>query len=156
MHHLNDRLVYLTCRIALQLFAQGLFQAGYRDRAATIWSSLLLEDADRGQQAELLRRCLRWGMGHGKSCGSASVPAYALLGQRSRCFPPGHARRSCWTEEPSGVGRGGDDNYIFQKLVLLFEGRSLNWDQLVELAEQAQLGDQFVLRWAVCGAATGS
>lgn len=49
------------CRIALQLFASGLFQAGYRDRAAAIYSTLLLQDADRVQQAELLRRCLRWG-----------------------------------------------------------------------------------------------
>lgn len=49
-------------RNALLLFAQGLYQAGYRDRAASIWSSLmLLEDADRVQQAELLRRCLRCG-----------------------------------------------------------------------------------------------
>ncbi len=56
---------------------------------------------------------------------------------------------SCWTEEPSGVGQGGD-HYVFEKLVRLFEGRSLNWEGLVELAEQAKLGDTFVLRWAVC------
>ena len=53
--HLNPPL----CRIALQLFASGLFQAGYRDRAAAIYSTLLLQDADRVHQAELLRRCLR-------------------------------------------------------------------------------------------------
>jgi len=42
------------------MFARGLFEAGYRDRAAAIYGSLLLlEDADRAQQAELLRRCLR-------------------------------------------------------------------------------------------------
>lgn len=97
-------------RLALQIFAQGLFQAGYRDKAAAIYGSLLLEDADRVQQAELLRRCL-----------------------------------SCWME---GGDASAADEYVFAKLVALFEGRpgALGWDQLVELAQHAQLGDTFVLR----------
>ncbi|KAL4421470.1 hypothetical protein ABPG75_010761 [Micractinium tetrahymenae] len=97
-------------RLALQMFAQGLFQAGYRDKAAAIYGSLLLEDADRVQQAELLRRCL-----------------------------------SCWTE---GADASSADEYVFSKLVALFEGRpgALGWDQLAELAQHAQLGDAFVLR----------
>ncbi|PSC68729.1 IMPACT family member in pol 5 region [Micractinium conductrix] len=98
-------------RIALQMFAQGLYQAGYRDKAAAIYSSLLLEDADRVQQAELLRRCL-----------------------------------SCWTDD--AAGGAPEDDFVYQKLVSLFEGRpgALSWEELVELAQHAQLGNRFVLR----------
>eukprot|EP00884_Botryococcus_braunii_P009762 jgi/Botrbrau1/18788/Bobra.0386s0104.1 len=42
----------------LQLFAQGLFDAGYRDKAATVYYSLLRNEVDRSQQVDLLRRCL--------------------------------------------------------------------------------------------------
>lgn len=45
-------------RLALQTFAQGLFQAGYRDRAAAVYYHLLISGSDRVQQAQLLRRCL--------------------------------------------------------------------------------------------------
>ncbi|KAI3435786.1 hypothetical protein D9Q98_001844 [Chlorella vulgaris] len=97
-------------RIGLQLFAQGLYASGYRDRAAAIWSSLLLDaDSDRSQQADLLRRCL-----------------------------------SCYLDEPSMIGSGGDD-YVFEKMVALFEGR-VGRDRLVELTQEANLGDAFVLR----------
>lgn len=53
--------------------------------------------------------------------------------------------RSCWTE---GADASAADEYVFSKLVALFEGRpgALGWDQLVELAQHAQLGDAFVLR----------
>jgi hypothetical protein len=44
---------------------------------------------------------------------------------------------------------------VFEKLVSLFEGRLgrgggcglLSWDQLVELSQEARLGDAFMLRW---------
>ncbi|KAI7839560.1 hypothetical protein COHA_006687 [Chlorella ohadii] len=100
-------------RIALQLFASGLFLAGYRDRAAAIYSTLLLQDADRVQQAELLRRCL-----------------------------------SCWTEADCSAPAAAADDYVFEKLVALFDGNraGLGWEELVDLAQHAALGDQFVLR----------
>lgn len=52
---------------------------------------------------------------------------------------------SCWME---GADASAADEYVFAKLVALFEGRpgALGWDQLVELAQHAQLGDTFVLR----------
>lgn len=68
---------------------------------------------------------------------------------------------SCWTDDDCSQA----DDHVFQKLVALFEGRAslegraaasleggvgrpaLSWDQLVDLAQHAQLGDQFVLRW---------
>ncbi|PRW32560.1 IMPACT family [Chlorella sorokiniana] len=100
-------------RIALQLFASGLFLAGYRDRAAAIYSTLLLQDADRVQQVELLRRCL-----------------------------------SCWTEADCSAPAAAADDYVFEKLVALFDGNraGLGWEELVDLAQHAALGDQFVLR----------
>lgn len=64
--------------------------------------------------------------------------------------PPLAALRSCWAQDGSSAGSGPApaDDYVFQKLVALFEGRpgSLSWPELVDLAQHAQLGDHFVLR----------
>ena len=41
---------------------------------------------------------------------------------------------------------------MFEKLVALFDGNraGLGWEELVDLAQHAALGDQFVLRWGRC------
>jgi hypothetical protein len=40
------------------MFARGLFDAGYRDKAASVYYTLLQSGVDRSQQADLLRNCL--------------------------------------------------------------------------------------------------
>ena len=122
------------------MFAQGLFQAGYRDKAAAIYGSLLLGDADRVQQAELLRRCLRsapparlplasshWDF----RCSALACPALLARACGHACqsapCPPLPGPRSCWTD---GSDASAADEYVFSKLVALFEGRpgALGWE----------------------------
>lgn len=55
-------------RLALELFASGLAKDGYRDRAAAIYGSLLLEGEDQEQQAEALRRCIRRAAQMSRTC----------------------------------------------------------------------------------------
>lgn len=164
-------------RIGLQLFAQGLYASGYRDRAAAIWSSLLLDaDSDRSQQADLLRRCLRCGDAYSQRwldlqpvclrcrAGLLMRTACSELWQatghsvwqprpgsvhQASCRPTLPTRCSCYLDEPSMIGSGGDD-YVFEKMVALFEGR-VGRDRLVELTQEANLGDAFVLRWGRVG-----
>ncbi|GAB4820850.1 hypothetical protein N2152v2_007896 [Parachlorella kessleri] len=68
-------------RLALQAFAQGLFQAGYRDRAASVYHHLLTSASDRTQQAHLLRCCLAcW---QGGVSGSPRTSGMLGVGSRS-------------------------------------------------------------------------
>lgn len=73
-----------------------------------------------------------------------------LLAPRASGPPAAAAPRcSCWTD---GDVAAAADDHVFEKLAAIFEGRparlTLGWDQLVDLAQAAQLGDAFVLR---CG-----
>lgn len=66
--------------------------------------------------------------------------------------PPPPPLRSCWTEADCSAPAAAADAYVFEKLVALFDGNraGLGWEELVDLAQHAALGDQFVLRWAGC------
>lgn len=67
---------------SLQLFAEGLFQAGYRDKAASIYYSLLQAGADRAQQGELLRKCLEcWQAGSDGDGGIADSRTFTKLAE---------------------------------------------------------------------------
>lgn len=164
------------CRLALQVFAQGLFQAGYRDRAAAVYYHLLISGSDRTQQAQLLKRCLAcWTQdgrrrqqqllllspGNSSGGGGAAAPG-SPTGSR-----PGSAGSS--GGEAAAVGAGGGsgrsgapgtadadllvdplaaaDPHVFEKLVLLFEGQAaLGWGQIIDMAGEAGLGQEFVAR----------
>lgn len=81
-----------------------------------------------------------------------SVPASCVCPAHCGAFHSHHTLCSCWTEADCGAATLSADDYVFEKLVALFDGNrtGLGWEELVDLAQHAALGDQFVLRWGGC------
>ncbi|KAK9819867.1 hypothetical protein WJX72_003454 [[Myrmecia] bisecta] len=73
--------------MALQLFAKGLFDAGYRDKAASVYYTLLQTGVDRTQQAELLRQCLAcWTAGQDREPDATTFEKLAQFVEAQQSF----------------------------------------------------------------------
>lgn len=91
--------------------------------------------------------------GWGWHAPSLATPCHCLaVADPQPHSPPPPPLRSCWTEADCSAPAAAADAYVFEKLVALFDGNraGLGWEELVDLAQHAALGDQFVLRWAGC------
>jgi hypothetical protein len=56
--YVNSHLSNVYDRLVLDMFARGLFENGYRDRAAAVYFHLLVTEEDKAEQATLLKKCL--------------------------------------------------------------------------------------------------
>lgn len=108
-------------RLALELFARGLHEGGYKDRAASVYFHLLSTSDDRTAQAEMLRRCLAcWQSDSDFMIVSSSTT--------SRNTNSGHV-----------------DAHAFEKLVQLMD-RTASFAWLIDVSAEAGLGHAFVAR----------
>lgn len=152
-------------RLALQVFAHGLFQAGYKDKAAAVYYHLLVSGSDRVQQAHLLRCCLacwtqpevslletpRSSSGHERGLSLLGSQLGALASRApstpSPTDPPAAGMVSSSQDVGTALAVPANDPHVFEKLVLLFDGNScLGWTQVIDMAEEAGLGREFVVR----------
>lgn len=110
-------------RLCLQAFAQGLLHSGYRDKAASVYYSLLLSVNDRAQQAELLRCCLACWSQPAASSGGGGAGVPALLAAEAHA--PAALTNGC------GGGGGAADGHMVEQLIRLFSRQSaLTWGQV--------------------------
>ena len=110
-------------RLALEMFARGLYEGGYKDRAASVYFHLLSTSDDRTAQAEMLRRCLAcW-----QSDSSEIVPV---------------------TRSHGAIIHGAlvdVDSHAFEKMVEFMDRKS-SFAWLIDVSTEAGLGHAFVAR----------
>ncbi|KAG7672367.1 hypothetical protein Ndes2526B_g09123 [Nannochloris sp. 'desiccata'] len=135
--YVNSHLSNVYDRLALNLFAGGLLENGYRDRAAAVYFHLLLTEEDKSAQASILKRCL--------ACWQAG----------------GTAPRSGENTSTSSTDGGGDytsgdfnstpsykdvDGHVFEKLVQMIDTKESHFGWLIEVSSEAGLGNRFLAR----------
>lgn len=126
---LRSKYLPRPCSLCLQSFAAGLLRAGYRDRAAVVYFSLLAAAHDRAEQAALLRCCLACWSQPKEEGDAGGAQAAGGVGDAMLALGP------------------GSDAHALDRLVLLgSEQRTLGWAQLVDLAADAGLGHAFAAR----------
>lgn len=110
-------------RLALELFAKGLQDNGYYDRASCVYFHLMVGEEDMPRQAEMLRHCLAcWQGGRGASSRESSAAELSV-------------------KDGSSV-----DDHVFEKLVVMLAAGRTSFAWIVDVAGEANLGLDFVCR----------
>jgi len=120
--YINSHVSNVYDRLAVDLFAQGLFENGYRDRAAAVCFHLLITEEDKAAQASMLKRCL--------ACWQAG----------------GIAPRSEVRSSSSSTPYTGIDSHVFDKLVQMIDTKGSHFGWLIDVSSEAGLGSAFIAR----------
>jgi U-box domain len=131
--YVNSHLSNVYDRLALDLFAQGLYSYGYRDRAAAVYFHLLVSEEDKTAQADMLKRCLACWQAGGTTPNENNIIENTISG--------------------GGTGGGGTstnvskdlDSHVFEKLIQMIDNTS-SFGWLIEVSSEAGLGNTFIAR----------
>lgn len=125
--YINNHLSNVYDRLALDLFARGLFENGYRDRAAAVCFHLLATEEDRAAQASMLKRCL--------ACWQAGGTARS-----------GGDTGSTSGDFSSTISYKDIDSHVLEKLVQMIDSKGSQFGWLIEISSEAGLGNRFIAR----------